>query len=119
MEKQIKAKKRKGYKEEGDGGSDEDKEDDDDDEEEEESEASSSSEEEEDEEEEEDDWQWQDEDNKWHSYAPTQQKGLKAAIKAKRLFYKFDWGSNAYRVHLKLLYQVNSDTGVKRKVRVK
>lgn len=117
-EKQIRAKKRAGYKEEDEGSSDDDKEDDDDEEEEEESESSESSSEEE-EEEEEDDWQWQDEDNKWHSYAPVQQKGIKAAIKAGRLFYKFDLGSNSYRIHLKMLYQLNTATSVKRKVRVK
>jgi len=116
MEKQIKAKKRKGYKEAGESGSDDD--DDEEEEEEEEEEESESSSSEEEEEPEEDDWQWQDEDNKWHSYGAAQQKGLKAALKAKRLFYKFDWGSNSYRVHLKLRYQVNAETGVKRKVRV-
>jgi len=120
MEKQIKAKKRNGYTEQDEGGSGGDDEEEEEDEEESEASSSSSSEEEdEEEEEEEDDWQWQDEENKWHSYTPAQQKGIKSAIKAKRLFYKFDWGSNGYRVHLKLLYQVNSDTGVKRKVRVK
>jgi len=117
MEKQIKSKKRKGYKEAGDGGSDDEEEDDDEEEEEEDekSEASSSSSEAEDD----IDWQWQDEDNKWHSYGPEQQKGLLTAMKAGRLFYKFDLGSNSYRIHLKLRYQVNLETAVKRKVRVK
>ena len=109
MEKQIRAKKRKGYKEEGE------------DSEEEGSESEESEEEEEDEEEEEedDDWQWKDEDNKWHSYSDDQQKGIRAAIRAKSIFYKFDVGSNSYRVHLKKQYQVNIATGVQRNVRVK
>jgi predicted DNA-binding WGR domain protein len=121
MEKQIKAKKRSGYKEVGEESSGGEEEEGSGSEEEEEdsdssSSDSSSSEEEEDDE---DDWQWQDEDDKWHSYWPVQQKGIKAAIKEKRLFYKFVWKSNNYRVHLKLLYQINTSTNAKRKVRVK
>lgn len=112
MEKLIKSKKKSGYKEVG--GSDDETSS----EEEEASESSSSSSEDEEQEEEDQDWQWQDEDKKWHSYSSTIQEGIKNAIKEGHLFYKFEYKGNFYRLHIKSLYQINTVTSVKRKVRV-